>query len=429
MNSRRYTLFLSVIALFCCISIHRAHADEYHYKDILIGERAAGLGGAFTAISDDPSGVYYNPAGLVYAFENYLSASANTLVSSQSVSKNVLAGQSYTINSTGMSPTFFGFSQSFGKGKIGFAVITPDTQQINQDDRITGLSSTPDTPMSLSRKFFRADTTYLFGPAYARSFGQRSSWGISLLGLARLDQAIDNQFVRYAPDATGKYFFQETALDREFFGLLPKIGIQHMVSDRLALGATLSKRILLSSRSKIRVTRTKIDSGTGLPATDPAGAFSNEVELLEENTSPAMQSPWNGTLGGTWFADKTLLVTAEVNYHSGDSNFKEYELTPTLNWALGSEWFLSESFALRGGIYSNQANTPTVSSGSTNQPDHVDMVGGSLGISFLKPGSSFTLGASWASGTGKGQAIAGTTSSQELTRTVLALSLSGSYQL
>ena len=35
-----------------------AWAGQYHYHDILIGDRAAGLGGAYTAISDDPSGMY-----------------------------------------------------------------------------------------------------------------------------------------------------------------------------------------------------------------------------------------------------------------------------------------------------------------------------------------------------------------------------------
>jgi len=41
-------------------------ADEFHYNNLLIGDRASGMGGAYTAISDDASGMYYNPAGIVY---------------------------------------------------------------------------------------------------------------------------------------------------------------------------------------------------------------------------------------------------------------------------------------------------------------------------------------------------------------------------
>ena len=68
------------IALFTLLaSSPLARADQFHYKPLLIGERAAGLGGAFTAISDDPSGVCLNPAGIAYAMDSYFSLSANAL--------------------------------------------------------------------------------------------------------------------------------------------------------------------------------------------------------------------------------------------------------------------------------------------------------------------------------------------------------------
>ncbi|MCB1192426.1 MAG: hypothetical protein H7A23_10390 [Leptospiraceae bacterium] len=53
-------------------------ADSYHNIQSFIGEKAAAMGGAFTAISDDPSGAYYNPAGISFAYNNYVSISANT---------------------------------------------------------------------------------------------------------------------------------------------------------------------------------------------------------------------------------------------------------------------------------------------------------------------------------------------------------------
>ena len=42
-------------------------ADDLHYVNMLVGNRAAGLGGAYTAISDDPTGCYYNPAGIAFS--------------------------------------------------------------------------------------------------------------------------------------------------------------------------------------------------------------------------------------------------------------------------------------------------------------------------------------------------------------------------
>src|SRR4051812_22116956 len=65
--------------------LNQAVADDFHYRSVLVGERGASLGGAFLAISDDPSGVFYNPAGIVFGFENYISGSANTYTSSKTV--------------------------------------------------------------------------------------------------------------------------------------------------------------------------------------------------------------------------------------------------------------------------------------------------------------------------------------------------------
>ena len=42
-------------------------ADDTHYQDYPLGGRAVGLGGAFVALGDDPSGIMYNPAGIVDA--------------------------------------------------------------------------------------------------------------------------------------------------------------------------------------------------------------------------------------------------------------------------------------------------------------------------------------------------------------------------
>ena len=89
-------------------------ADEYHYQDLIVGERAAGLAGAYISISDDPSGLYHNPAGIIYNFENYFSLSANVYKSSKLTYKKAVAGQDYSTESSGWVPNFFGATQNYG---------------------------------------------------------------------------------------------------------------------------------------------------------------------------------------------------------------------------------------------------------------------------------------------------------------------------
>ncbi|MBI5193355.1 MAG: hypothetical protein HZA08_07955 [Nitrospirae bacterium] len=97
-----------------------SYADEYHYNNIIIGDRAAGMGGAYTAVSDDPSGLFYNPAGIVFAYGRSLSGGAHAYHSVHKKYKDVLGGKGWDRSSSEVLPNYFGIIQPLGKnGKIG----------------------------------------------------------------------------------------------------------------------------------------------------------------------------------------------------------------------------------------------------------------------------------------------------------------------
>jgi len=39
---------------------------EFHFDSVRVGERAAALGGAYAALSQDTAGLFYNPAGIAF---------------------------------------------------------------------------------------------------------------------------------------------------------------------------------------------------------------------------------------------------------------------------------------------------------------------------------------------------------------------------
>ena len=61
----RLSSTLLLAALAWGLAASHSDAQGLHYRTIPIGERAIGLGGAYTGIADDPSATYYNPAGLM----------------------------------------------------------------------------------------------------------------------------------------------------------------------------------------------------------------------------------------------------------------------------------------------------------------------------------------------------------------------------
>jgi hypothetical protein len=63
MNAIRYTGLILVLAGF--IFAQELSNISGAYTDVGYGVRPMGMGGAFTAVSDDPNAAYYNPAGLM----------------------------------------------------------------------------------------------------------------------------------------------------------------------------------------------------------------------------------------------------------------------------------------------------------------------------------------------------------------------------
>lgn len=65
----------------------------------------------------------------------------------------------------------------------------------------------------------------------------------------------------------------------------------------------------------------------------------------------------------------------------------------------GVEYFLNPTWALRGGVYTNNANTN--SDVATYKQDHVNLIGGAFSLSRYTKGSNITVGINYSQGSGQ----------------------------
>lgn len=393
---RKSSITLSVL-LFSALSYNVA-ADQYHFRNTLVGDRAAGLGGAYVAVSDDPSGMYYNPAGIAYTSGNNLSGSMNAFNLTQKTYKNVFGqGRDWVRTSSGLVPNFFGVTQKFGPGILGFSYTVPDSTLENQDQIFYNVGTPADLEYWVN--FNNQDYTYNLGPSYAIAFGKKLSVGVTLYAYYKTQELILNQMIRSMQNTVAMQWFNSYS-QYTIAGIRPIYGVMYTPMEKLSIGLTYSHTNIFYQNTQEQSASTQcFDENTHAACTAPA-AF--DIDLQKEsgfNTETTLPSELN--IGAAYFANPALLISTSMSYHS--PLIGNYAV---INAALGAELFFTPTIAMRVGLHTDRSATPPLVAGAlTTYNEHVDLYGGGISFSNFSRSSSLTVGANAVFGTGQSQII------------------------
>ncbi len=402
----------------------KALGDEFHYRDILIGDRAAGMGGAYTAVSDDTAGLYYNPAGIVHAGDRNLSGSVNAWHETSTTYRDVLGDDDWRRDSAALIPNFFGIVQPIERGVVGFSFVVTDLIREDQDQTFT-VEEEPWEQFTINLN--DSQTEYKIGPSWALELTDDVSIGGSLYVYFREQEVINNQLVIEdfgnggPPDTEWRYVQDQN----DEWGLRPVLGIMWDVTDQWAIGASIrGTQIISADNYNILICH-------GSSATDPPDgtreAFlcqEGEVRHEESESDTRREHPWETRVGVAWFHSPRWMISADFSYHTEHRDVvRGRTVQATWNAALGTEYYLNSRWALRGGIYTNRANTPS----QVERFDHVNYVGGSLSLARFSRNSSITLGVAHSQGSGQGQVLPVDRPPQDVRASSTSIFLSSSY--
>ena len=401
-----------VLILSLLIPISTTWADDEHYINIIVGERPAGLGGAYTAVSNDTAGLFYNPAGIVYAEGQNLSVSVNSFYSSSKTYKNAIGGNDWARTSSSIVPNFFGLSKPFGPGVVGFSYAVPDTIIEDQDQTFDNLQSYGISKFRMN--FNKEDTTINAGPSYALKLGGGFSTGLTLYYHNRGRKMIQNEFT-WTEAGDFQWINKYRNVDEN--GLRPLLGFMYAPEEsKTALGLAISKTYLVTASAGM-MERYRLVGSTSV------------VELPMDLTVKR-EFPLNVKMGVTYRPSDRIFYTFDASYFSATEAAKETveiaglgstiielraEKQAIWNFAGGVEYGFSDAYRFRSGIFSNMS--PAYSIGEKNSDEKIDIYGASFCVSQITEGSSVDLGMSFSYG--KGEANKGGTIEEATVQSML----------
>ena len=455
-----------------------ALANIYYYNNVVSGDRAVGMGGAFTGISDDASGVIYNPAGLAFSINDSVSGSANAYYLKRSEYKNTIGSKSFVEKSNGYYPSFIGGAKKLdflSEGLVGaFAIYFSDFEFKDQDDFINnpklGIESFHRT---VNKKASTLHIAFGVGKRIFSNFSLGMSLGVVLLDEVQqqyqdavLETNITNLGLKLSSSASNKgkiysVFTDNSRTRLSANGVEPAFGFQGVLFDKLSLGFMYRKTFYFSQKfestgdrsrgyqfadftvvqpsdldkpdpSDQKTTAYYNNVGSGkINRQTPSGEYSKGVPLKVIIDEPFFEGPSEARGGLAYFATTRLLWSFDVSHHfevdaRKDLGIKRESVT---NYMTGLEYYATPAMPVRMGFFTNNDTRPAIDSRRTDQADHIDYYGGSLYAAWAQPTSQIGAGVVGQYGRGKSQKVSGSLTVQDVNSYSVTLLFSATHNL
>lgn len=378
----RHFVFLLLITSFY------NQADEYHYKNLLVGTKAIGLGGAFTAISDDLSAVFYNPAGLTFA-STANSASISTFALEKTKFKDVFStGEDLSRSSFSIVPSFLGAGGKYKDYSWSFAFAVPD---LSSERTFSAIDYTIPNEFGGSTKvtefahIYMDNTTYKLGLAGAAKLTENLSLGLSFV--AKYNEVITSQGsgVSYDINIDNSILtsgFQASRRNQDNNLILsPAIGLL-LNHDIVDLGMSVKKDIAVSR--ELTATHTiVVNSATPLPP----GVTTSAVGTIVDNN--VQRYPTLVSIGFAKTFNKFQLsfdvdsyLPIDIIEHNINSfhppTTREYKSIK--NYSLGLSYQDKLGSTYRLGVFTDNANISIDTEKPYQRAEAIDLIGVSFSI-------------------------------------------------
>ncbi len=398
-------LFLPVFLLMGALS--PLFADMSNYQNYIVGDRAAGMGGAVVAGSKDIDSAYYNPAGLARVDGSRISLSVSLYgIYRVSVLDALGTGKSYRARAFESIPSAFGsvlkLSDNFA---VAFSVFTPDQTDYNEQKTFEMYPTrTPGLFQSDYFSYTIDDDQMWLGPSFGIGLSDRLSLGAGIYGVyesSLLKQSWNYLFTK--GDEVVRVSSRVYNIDYYNYSLLALVGLNYRLTDEIIAG--------------IRVQTPTVNLGGsgeflyGVSLGDPD--LDELVHADHMNTANSLPAAFS--FGVAYKKPNNFTLEADLTYHlptsynalkgadhwSGEQVELQVRREPVVNLNLGGEYYVHENYPVRAGFFTNFASSPDPSVDNITNLNQVDMYGITASIGNESEHTTLNLGFNYTWGSGK----------------------------
>jgi hypothetical protein len=333
-----------------------------NYNGVLVGERAAGMGGAAIAlVGDASSGAYYNPATLARLSGSSLSANV-TLFNKYDATygqQESLDTSLFRINQGAILPipAASGLVSSFHNFTAAVSIVLPEYQNFGGIIDSTGGNST----------FLRLQNQSVWvGGAFALNITNHDALGFTAYYTSQTyDRSLNSL---YALGAGTTSDVEETTFTTN--SIIYQLGYFHEFSKSWQVGA-VARFLSIPVDSTGSYSNSSVSSG---------GAAPTPTQTV--NLKARADVPEKLGMGVVYSTPHKQSYSLDVDWYGGNSftDLEDYgdliEQNPVVNFALGFENYIEPWLALRLGLFSDFASSPTVPENLNRRyQDHIDKYG------------------------------------------------------
>lgn len=379
------------VILFLLLLQPQARAAFGNYNSVLLGDRAAGMGGAYTALSGDPAASsFYNPATIARMQGRSLSTAASLFNKYDTqygddqkfneAPLRINKGEIFSV------PAASGIVQSFRNFAFALSIVIPSFDEFGGVLEVNG-----DDTSNLNLQ----DENLWVGGSYAFNYDEKQSFGFTFYYTSRNYQRSVTD--RYLDGAETVVITEEKSFHNN--GLIYILGYYRELTSNWKLGVSHRfPSIEISSKGDYQRSRIRTTSGA-----DP---LVSAVDLDAETDVPQKTS-----VGIAYEEPKKRTYSMDISYYSPESyldldSFGDRVKHEGLwNVNLGAEWYVKSWLAIRGGLFTNFSSHPKIPETPTDRTgDKIDMWGFSTtAVLITTPNTTFSLGGYYSGG--KGHAV------------------------